>query len=172
MSDEEEILEEGKEGAEQAATENDPLATLQAERDQYLVGWKRALADYDNVKKELSTEKDRMRASVQWSFAGALLPVLDNFDEATKHAPEGLDPKTQNWLTGILYIKNQFEQVMNDLGLQPFGAVGDAFDPNKHEAAGEREEEGKEHGTILEIVRRGWTLGERVVRPASVITAK
>lgn len=169
MSDE---LEEVRGAGAEVGGEEDPLAKLQAERDEYLVGWKRALADYDNIKKELSTEKDRMRSSVQWSFAGALLPVLDNFDEATKHAPEGLDPKTQNWLTGILYIKNQFEQVMNDLGLQPFGAVGDAFDPNKHEAAGEREEEGKAHGTILEIVRRGWTLGDRVVRPASVIIAK
>ncbi len=140
-----------------------------AKCDEYLTGWKRALADYDNLKKDLSRERTESRQFAVTGVALQLLPVLDNFDAATKFAPEGLDAKTQGWLSGILHIRSQLERVMEELGLEPFGVIGDAFDPNLHDAAGERSEEGKEPGSILEVVLRGWKLSGRVVRPARVV---
>ncbi len=140
--------------------------------DEYLIGWKRALADYDNLKKDLSRERTESRQSAVVGVALQLLPVLDNFDAATRFAPEGLDAKTQGWLSGVLHIRSQLERVMIEMGLEPFGATGDAFDPNLHDAAGERAQEGAVAGVILEIVLRGWNLSGRVVRPARVVVAK
>ena len=99
----------------------------------------------------------------------AILPVLDNFDAALKFAPTEVDPKTKQWLQGVLHVRTQLEDALKELGLDPFGEVGEAFDPLRHEAGAERSEEGKPPNSVLEVVRRGWRLGDRVIRPAKVI---
>ncbi len=137
--------------------------------EEYLAGWKRALADYDNLQKDLARERAEIRARVKQDVAHQLIGVLDNFDQAAKFQPEGLSKELEVWLTGLMHVKTQLEGVMRDLGLEPYGAVGETFDAHLHDAGGEKSEEDKADQAILEVVTRGWKLGDRIVRPAKVI---
>lgn len=132
---------------------------LQQKCDEYLNGWKRALADYENLKKDIGSEKERERNRLRESLAHDLLPVIDNFEQAVTHAPE-LEGSNKSWLDGVMFIKKQFEDVMQSLGLEKI-SVGDTFDPNTMEAVGE--------GEAMKEVSPGWKLGEKVIRPAKVI---
>jgi len=120
--------------------------------EQYLLGWKRALADYDNVKKDTANERVRMREYIT--------------DDVV------IDEKIENWMQGLLYVRTQLETVLSEMGAVTFGQVGDTFDPITHDAAGEREEKEAEAGKIIEIICRGWKRGDHVVRPAKVIVSK
>ncbi len=139
---------------------------------EYLAGWKRALADYDNLKKDLGKERVDMRQSAIADAASRMIPVLDNFDTAVKFVPEGIDDKLRNWLIGILFVQTQLEEALRHMGLEPFGAPGELFDTNLHEAAGERDEETTQTNTILEVVARGWKQTNKIIRPAKVIISK
>jgi len=141
---------------------------VEAKCAEYLAGWKRALADYDNLKKDLSRERNDMRREAMEAAAEEFLPALEHFDAALRFTPE-VDAKAKGWLQGILHIRRELEDAMKSLGVEPFGAVGEPFDPSKHEASGERSEEGKEPNTIAEVLRQGWKMGDRVIRPAHVI---
>ncbi len=148
-------------------------ADLEAKCEEYLTGWKRALADYDNVKKELAREKEEMRNYLKEHTAEQLIPILDSFDAVNRHTPalnvtEDDALKFQNWLNGVRQTQGQLEKVMRDMGLELVPTSG-VFDPNMHEAIGQRTEEGKEEGQILETLANGWKLGEKVIRPAKVI---
>ncbi len=140
--------------------------------DEYLLGWRRALADYDNLKKDLATERTRMRDFTSVDAIQRILPVLDNFDAALAFKPETTDHKIENWLQGLLYVRTQLETVVSEFGATAFGEVGDAFDPLRYDAAGEKEVEGKDSGIVIEIVRRGWKRSDHVIRPAKVIISK
>ena len=137
--------------------------------EEYLAGWKRALADYDNLQKDLARERAELRSRLKQDVATQLIAVLDNFDQAAKFKPAGLSKELEVWLTGLMHVKSQFEGVMRDLGLEMYGSPGETFDAHLHDAGGERMEEGKADHEILEIVQRGWKLGDKVVRPAKVI---
>lgn len=140
--------------------------------EQFILGWRRALADYDNLKKDLSAERVRMREYLQNDAVERIIPVLDNFDSAFAFKPEGLDPKVENWLQGLLYVRTQLESVVGEFQAVAFGQIGDVFDPTLHDAGAEKEVEGKEAGVIVEVVRRGWKHGDHVIRPAKVIVSK
>lgn len=139
--------------------------------EEYLHGWKRALADYDNLKKDLARERSDIHRAATQHAAFQLLPVLDNFDQALRFQPEGLNGQAQGWLQGIMHVRSQLEGVMRELGLEPFGQIGDVFDPHQHESGGEHAQEGMASSTIVEVVQRGWKMGEHIVRPAKVIVA-
>lgn len=137
--------------------------------DEYLAGWKRALADYDNLQKDLARERTELRARLKEDVAHQLIGVLDNFDQAAKFKPEGLSKEHEVWIMGLMHVKSQLEGVMRDLGLESYGSVGETFDAHLHDAGGERTQEGRTDHEILEVVGRGWKLGEKIVRPAKVI---
>lgn len=150
---------------------------------EYLAGWKRALADYDNLKKDLGRERGEMRLAAAADAVMRLVPVLDNFDVATRHVPEDIDDKTRNWLTGILFIRTQLENALKEMGADPYGEVGDTFDANLHDAVGERvpadefpllpkEGPGVVVPRIVEVVARGWKIADKIIRPAKVIVNK
>jgi molecular chaperone GrpE len=155
--------------------------TIEEKCAQYELGWKRALADYENLKRSMAEQQTSARRRMKADFAQSMLPVMDNFAQAVKHAPdpEGLEgvegssdqgvKNLKNWLQGVLYIEKQFTEAFGEFGLERIETIGGAFDPHLHEAAGEKE--GKE-GEILEEVTSGWKMGEDVLRPARVIVGK
>ncbi len=152
----------------------DEEKTIEQERDEYLAGWKRALADYDNLKKDLASEKEHSRDIIRESVALSLLPVLDSFDQVNRHAPTlGLSEEDQKkfdgWRQGIGHVQSQLEQIVRDLGLEEVATIG-AFNPEEHEGVGERE--GGEEGTIAEVTQKGWKLNGKVIRPSKVIINK
>lgn len=153
--------------------EEEEIQKLQAQSEEYLAGWKRALADYDNVKKELAREKEEMRGYLKEKIAEQIIPVLDSFDQVNRHTPalnvtEDDALKFQNWLNGVRQTQGQLEKIMKDMGLEMVSVSG-VFDPNWHEAVGQRTEEGKEEGQILDVAQNGWKLGDKLIRPAKVI---
>lgn len=143
-----------------------PSSDLQTERDEYLAGWKRALADYENLQKQNAQARadDRRRISV--NLAHELLPVVDNFDQALKFAPENLD---KNWFAGVQHIARQFADALAALGITPIEAMGQPFDPNLHESGGSKWEEDKPEHTVIEELIKGWKIGDTVIRPSKVI---
>lgn len=139
-----------------------------------LDGWKRCQADFENYKKrQAESQKDLLRYSTQ-SIVLQILPVIDNFQASTAHIPE--DQKENPWVTGIMYIQKQLEQVLTDNGVEEREVkVGDNFDPALHEAIENKEcaceagEEKKFQNKIKQVVTRGYAIGDKVIRPARVI---
>ena len=133
--------------------------------------WKRALADYANLQKDVARERAEMGQYAILRVVERFLPVFDNFNVAVSHMPQSEDKAVVNWSVGIGYIQKQIDDAMKDLGLTPIVTEGQAFDAAKHEAVGE-EDGGKEPGTILKEMQTGYEINGKVVRPSKVIVNK
>jgi molecular chaperone GrpE len=137
---------------------------------EYEQNWKRALADYRNLQKEVAKEREAMGAYAVAHAVERFLPVLDYFKMAMSHKP---DPaKLDAWFVGIGHIEKQFDDALFDLGYKKIATVGEKFDATKHEAVGDEAVEGKAHGVIVKEVQSGYELAGKIIRPAKVITAK
>ena len=153
----------------------DTSTDLQAKCDEYLAGWKRALADYENLQKQNIQARDTDRRRVRSSLAEDLLPVIDNFGYVTKHVPDtstcpdDFKKKFDTWYQGIGHIERQFAEAMKNMGVEPIATVGQKFDPNLHESGGSKKDESQEDGVVLEELIKGWKIGDVVLRPAKVI---
>jgi molecular chaperone GrpE len=134
---------------------------------EYLAGWKRAMADYQNREKDVAKEKQDIAAYTTVSLLNEFFPVLDNLQQAMTHVPE--EQRALGWVQGIGFIHKQFTDVLGRYGLQSFSAVGTPFDPARHEAVGEAE---GTPGIVVREVASGYQMGDRVVRPAKVIVGK
>lgn len=153
--------------------ENTVVEDLKKKNEECMHNWKRALADYDNLKKEMAREKEAMG-----KFAGALAAiefsvVYDNYKKALAHKPDTNDTKkVEQWIVGVEQIKNQFVEILKQMGVAEIKTVGEKFDPNIHEAVGEEPAEGKEAGIIIKEVEGGYQMEERVLKAAKVIVSK
>lgn len=146
------------------------ITALTRERDEYLSGWQRAKADYQNLKKE--TEKQRL----QWiqfaneQFLLELFELVDFFQYAFSHeVPQ--EVKTTEWFEGISHIQDRLHQILEKSDVQSIETEEKMFDPTLHEAVEERESD-KPSGTILSECSKGFLLHGKVLRPAKVIVAK
>lgn len=145
--------------------------------DEYLSGWKRAQADYQNLKKESEREKMEFAKYANERLLSDLLPALDQFALAlrfvpdTSTLPEEEKKKWSNWLVGINAVATLWEQAAKSAGLERIPSEG-AFDPTKHEAVGEESVEGNESGSIIRVMEDGWTLNGKVLRPSKLIISK
>ncbi len=148
----------------------DELEKTKAERQEYLDGWQRCKADSVNTRKDLlaNAEKQGMRAKE--GLIEDIIPALDGFDMAAgSPAWESVDA---GWRSGIDQIRNQLLDVLQRHGVERFGKVGDQFDHALHEAVEERDDMPGEAGTVARILRYGYKIGSRVIRPAQVIVKK
>ena len=146
----------------------DDLKKARAEKDEYLVGWQRAKADYVNLQKELDSVRLNSSTLAKEKMAKNLLPVLDSFDMAfaNKEAWEKVDA---NWRTGVEYIFAQFMTGLSDSGIEKIDKVGVPFDPNLHQSIESipTTDQSKDH-TIEKILQAGYKMGDRIIRPARV----
>lgn len=152
------------------------LETCNKKNEEYLNNWKRTAADFINYKKG---ETDRLS-----SFAGyikervilEILPILDNIELAEKQLPEKLKNGeegtrgAQEWTKGFLQIRKQFSEFLKKEGIEEIETFGKPFDPNFMEIM--EEIEGGEQGIIVEELQRGYTMNDKVIRPAKVRVAK
>lgn len=151
----------------QPSTEIEKLQTLSEE---YLDGWKRAKADYLNLKKE--TEK-KLEQSMQFAHAGIvieLLPIADHFKLAIDHIPE--EEKQKDWVKGVQHINKEFKELLKKFGIEEVKSVGEKFDPELHEAVSREKVEGAVAGTILKELTPGYKLFDRVLQHAKVHVAE
>ena len=165
-------MEEKKTTEEQKTTEELQLALEKAtqERSEYLAGWQRARADLLNYKKE---EMERIGSFMRYGqeeFLLKLLPVLDNLERAEQQTAESdkANPVTQ----GCLQVISQLREFLRSQGAEPFETAGQKFNPELHEAVGEEAVEGKEPGTVIEEVERGYLFLGKLLRPAKVKIVK
>ncbi len=133
--------------------------------DRYL----RALADFDNFRRRVTREREEWRRQAQEELLREILPVLDNFDRALAGAPApGADGGLR---AGVELIHRDFLKALERIGVRPFGAVGEPFDPQRHEAVGRVERADVADQTVVDEMQRGYLFHERVLRPARVVVA-
>ena len=166
MEPEEEL---GDLGAAQAKLKKlkDELARVKTERQEYLDGWQRCKADSVNARKDALASADRAAARIKENLIEDIIPVLDGFDMAAGSAAwASVD---EQWRSGIDRIRNQLLDTLGRHGVERYGKVGDIFDHAEHEAVEERTDVAGESGTIAKVLRYGYRMNERVLRPAQVI---
>jgi molecular chaperone GrpE len=149
--------------------EYEELKTLARERDEYLQRLQRAVADYQNLQKRIEKFRDAAREGVLRSLAEAILPVADSLGRALEAAEqtEGAD----NIVEGLRLVEKDFHGALERLDIRPIHAVGHKFDPHYHEAVMQQEAEDAPPNTVLRELKKGFMLGEQVIRPSQVIVS-
>ncbi len=143
------------------------LAKAVAEKQEYLEGWQRARADFANFKREeASIQKDR-ESRLKAEFCEALIPALDSFEMA--FGTDSFKAADANWRKGIEALFGGLLKSLEQVGVVQFVPTGERFDPYKHEALREVETEDPslDH-TIERVERAGYSIGEKIIRPAQV----
>jgi molecular chaperone GrpE len=164
----EELAAEAAEEIEDASAADLDKARTEAAR--YLDDLRRLQADFDNYRKRTLREQTARTASASQALVARLLPVLDNFELAVSAAEQSRD--FDRMLKGVEMVLGALREVLEGEGLVKIEAEGKPFDPERHEAVIAVEQEDAEPGTILDIVRAGYELGGKVLRPAMVRVAK
>lgn len=143
---------------------------------EYLDGWKRAQADYQNLKKHTEKEREDFRKYANERLLSDLISVLDQFNLAMKFMPaidalpEAEQKNWKNWRVGVEAVKMKWDELATTHHLSEVPTSG-LFEPRLHEAVEEREDTSAEPGAIIEVIETGWKLHDRLIRPAKVIIA-
>ncbi len=143
------------------------LAEAQAQVAEYKDGWQRSVADFQNYKKRIETERAETYQAAVGNIIKRYLPIMDDLERALAARPEGLA-----WADGIELIYRKLQSILDAEGIKRIEAEGQMFDPNFHEAIGEEHADGARSGQIIGVVRNGYILGDRVLRPAMVRVAR
>ena len=146
------------------------LATAKVEAESYLDDLRRLQADFDNYRKRTLREQTARTASASQALVARLLPVLDNFELAVTAAEQSRD--FDGMLKGVEMVLGALREVLEGEGLVKIEAEGKPFDPERHEAVIAVEQEDTDPGTVVDVVRAGYELRGRVLRPAMVKVAK
>ena len=137
--------------------------------------WERLLrttADFENFKKRVTREKQEAIRYANEGLLQKLVPVLDNFDMALSAAQTGQTEAAQSLQAGINMIYQQLKSALVEAGLEEVDAAGKTFDPNLHEAVSQTETAEVPEGQVLQQLRKGYKLRDRLLRPATVVVAK
>jgi molecular chaperone GrpE len=159
-------VDSGQEAA--SDTPEERLAAAEAERDEYLALAQRVQADFENYRKRALRDQERLVAHAHERLVRELLPILDDLERALEAAERHEEAQL---VGGVELVQKSLRAALAKEGLTEIDTSG-AFDPHVHEAlltqpAGE----GTEPGSVLDVVQRGYRLGDKVVRPARVIVA-
>jgi molecular chaperone GrpE len=164
MTDEPQVQPENIELGDQG---DDGFAALVAERDEAVDRWKRAAADFDNFRKRATREREEYVTLANERLVKELLPILDDLERALVAATEHQEAARED---GVRLVHQSLEGLLSRQGLKEIDAVG-KFDPHVHEALLSQPSEDAESGSVVNVVQKGYKLGDRVVRPARVVVA-
>lgn len=147
--------------------EQQELENLKKERDSLYDRLLRKQAEFENYKKRIDREKSEFMQFASSELMKELLNALDSFDLAIRNAAaEGQGG--ENTLRGFELIYKQLQDTLSRFGLKPIEAVGKKFDPNFHQAVSTKPTNDVEENTVIEEMRKGYTLNGRLLRPAMV----
>lgn len=132
-----------------------------------LAGWQKALADYQNLEKEMDKRLSAMNEFVSASFILELLPIFDNYQTAITHIPE--DQQKESWAVGLEHILKMWSGFLAEHNINKIKTIGSEFDPNLHEAVGQITDEEQADQIIIEEKSAGYSNNDRIIRPAKVI---
>jgi molecular chaperone GrpE len=164
---EEQLQEESAEAAEETSLE-ERLAAAEARAQEHLADLQRVAADFDNYKKRAMRERDQLVARAAERLVKELLPVLDDLERALEAANEHEEAKLEE---GVRLVHRALADALAKEGLTEIETEG-AFDPHVHEALLSQPGDGAESGSVLQVLQKGYRLGERVLRPSRVIVAE
>ncbi len=132
----------------------------------------RTAADFENFKKRAAREKQEAIKYANEILMQKLIPVLENLDIALSAAPSAPPDANQSFQAGVNLICQQLKGVLTEAGLEELNAVGKPFDPHLHEAVSQQETSEVPEGHVVQQLRKGYKLRDRLLRPASVVVAK
>jgi molecular chaperone GrpE len=160
----------GSDHMSDAATPSDEITALRLERDQLYDRLLRAGAEFDNYRKRTDRERRELSEAAAVDLIRDLLPVVDDLDRAL--AAPGWGGGDDGARRGIELIQRQILDLLRARGVEPFDAIGHDFDPAWHEAVAGEPAEGRRDGEVTGEVRRGFRIGQRLLRPAMVRVAR
>jgi molecular chaperone GrpE len=150
----------------------DDLESLRAraqERDQFLALLQRTQADFENYRKRAQRDLEQEGRYLHTKFAEDLLPVLDNLDRATAAAKQA--GESGPLVQGVTLVQQQLLGMLRRHGVTRIEALGQPFDPNRHEAVMQQPSAKKAPGTVLQVLEDGFMIHDRVLRPARVVVS-
>ena len=138
----------------------------QKELEELTDRYKRILAEFENYKKRSAKERETLYNSLLSDIITPMLPVLDNLEKAT-------DAKTEDtaYKDGVNLVLKQFKDVLTSLGVKEIETVGQSFDPEIHEAVSSVQDDNLGEKEVKEVLRKGYTIGTKVIRHAMVVVA-
>ena len=165
---------EAVDGAEGSQSTADPLAEAQREAAEFKDKALRTLAEMENLRKRTEREVADARLYGNASFARDVLAIADNLQRALDAIEPELrnDEKTKSFIEGVELTERELLKVLAKHGVKKFSPQGEKFDPNLHQAMFEMEHPELPAGHVAQVIQAGYTLGDRVLRPAMVAVAK
>jgi molecular chaperone GrpE len=146
------------------------LEETRSKANEYLDGWQRARAEFANYKKRVDRDQAQTYQVATGNVVRRFLEVLDDLERALKNRPE--EGEGAVWSEGIELIYRKLLNMLESEGVKPMEIKNDFFDPNFHEAVASEENSEFESGQIIDVIRQGYVLGDRVLRPAMVRVAR
>ena len=128
--------------------------------------YKRILAEFENFKKRSAKEREGLYNSILSDVIEAILPVVDNLENAAK-----VETKDESYKQGVELVLKQFKDVLTSKGIEEIKAVGETFDPSLHEAVSSVQDDTKGEKEIVQEYRKGYKIGNRVIRHSMVVVA-
>jgi molecular chaperone GrpE len=152
---------------EQVSSLEERAALLEKERDEHLDHLKRVAAEFDNYRKRVARDQQSLAARAHERLVKELLPVLDDLERALDAADEHQEAKLED---GVRLVHRELQEALVKEGLEEIATNG-RFDPHVHEAL-LSQPSGEEEGAIVEVLQKGYRLGDRVLRPARVVVSQ
>lgn len=151
----------------EVAKEATELQKLQEEYDALNDRYMRTLAEYDNFRKRSQKDIEARVSYTKTDMLSKIVPVIDNFERAACNA----DADFEGYRKGIEMTVNQFLEILKSMGVEAFGEVGEAFDPNFHNGVMHIDDESLGENVIADVFMKGYKIGDKVIRPATVKVA-
>jgi molecular chaperone GrpE len=148
------------------------LAKAEQEKKENWDKYLRAVADLENFRKRGKRDLDDARAEAKTRVLKEMLPVVDNLERAVEHAEKEGDGASTGIVDGLKLVMRQFLTAFERADVTPVDAANQPFDPNLHEAISQLETASQPPGTVVQVLQRGYRLGDRLLRPALVVVAK
>jgi len=146
------------------------IQDLRTKADEYLDGWQRSRAEFANYKKRMERDQALAYQSAAASIFKRFLEVLDDLDRALVNRP--LQGEGAAWAEGIDLVYRKFYAILEAEGVNVMEAEGEFFDPNLHEAITQEDSDEHESGQVIAVVKNGYMIGDKVLRPALVRVAR
>lgn len=167
---EEEALFETEDLSDEDELLSSELEEWQSKANEYLDGWQRSRAEFANYKKRVEREQAQVSQRATANVIKHFLEVMDDLELALKNRPQ--EGEGASWADGVELVYRKFSSILETEGVTPIETDGQYFDPTLHEAITNEDNPDFESGQIIEVLKRGYFIGDRVLRPATVRVAR
>ncbi len=162
----EKVKDKEEEIVQENCSEDNEINQIKTELEETTDRLKRLMAEFDNFKKRSAKEREGLYNSLVSDIVSSFLPVVDNLEKAV-----GSNTEDENYKQGVELVLKQFVDVLTSLGVKEIEGVGSTFNPEYHEAVSSVQDENLGEKEIKEVFRKGYKIGERVIRHAMVVVA-